>query len=203
LRDKTRLDSAGQQLLPNGQAGNLGWMLSVEENFNKPDEVFSASAAGAVYKRSVLASIGGFDEAIVAYYDDIDVGFRQQLIGYKCLYNPKAVMYHWGSSSPKNYGRALRLVERNMVINLLKNMPLELLSKYRAKILKTIASPLQIEDYQKKSINYQQWLLGKLDFSSLLSQTMKERKRIQASRRVSISYIDAILNKHPKVVTHL
>jgi hypothetical protein len=65
----------------------------------QPIEVFSASAAAAIYRRSCLLEIGGWDEDLEAYYDDVDVGLRLRLRGYRCVLAPSAVCLHRVSAS--------------------------------------------------------------------------------------------------------
>jgi GT2 family glycosyltransferase len=201
LRDMRLIDSAGDHLASNGYAGNIGWSLPDDGRFSRPDEVFSACAAGALYDRRSLIQIGGFDESFIAYYDDIDVGFRLQLLGFRCVYNPDAVMYHYGGGSKKRLSESLRLLERNMVLNLAKNMPTPLLKKYRGSIL--MANALPIELYKWTGVRWRQryvaWLRGKLGSLPLLREAYKRRRLIQATRRVSISYLDNLLQKYPTV----
>jgi len=201
LRDKRLIDSAGDHLMPNGQAGNIGWSQLDIGQFDTPDEVFSACAAGAVYRRSLLLRVRGFDESFTAYYDDIDVGFRLQLLGFRCAYNPAAVMYHYGSGSERNRSESLRLVERNMILTLAKNMPTPLLRKYMNEILKANLSPIELyrwSDKQRQRL-YIPWLFGKLGSIRLLRQALQKRKSIQSGRRVSIEYLDNLMQKHTDI----
>ena len=63
-----------------------------------PGEVFSACAGAALYRRVALDAAGGFDERLVAYLEDVDLGLRLQLAGWRCAYEP-AVARHWGGGS--------------------------------------------------------------------------------------------------------
>ena len=58
------------------------------------EEVFAPCAAAALYRRSALESAGGFDAALFCYLEDVDIGFRLQLMGMRCLYLPTAVVHH-------------------------------------------------------------------------------------------------------------
>jgi GT2 family glycosyltransferase len=59
--------------------------------------VFGACAAAALYRMVMLRDIGFFDEDFCLLYEDVDLSFRAQLKGYKCLYVPEALVYHRGS----------------------------------------------------------------------------------------------------------
>jgi GT2 family glycosyltransferase len=85
-------------------------------------EVFGATAACALYRRAMLDEIGGFDERFFAYMEDVDVAWRARAAGWSCVYEPRAVAYHQGSSSsghssPTKYF----LVGRNRVWLLARN----------------------------------------------------------------------------------
>jgi GT2 family glycosyltransferase len=96
-----------------------------------PVEVFGASAGAALYRRSMLDAIGGFDESFFAFLEDVDVAWRARMAGWRALYCPAAVVYHAHSatavhgSSRKNY-----LVGRNRVRLLAKNATLGQLARY-------------------------------------------------------------------------
>jgi len=66
-------------------------------------EVFSASAAASLYRRSMLEDIKVedeyFDADFFCYYEDLDLAWRARLLGWKVVYTPKAVAYHIGHSS--------------------------------------------------------------------------------------------------------
>jgi len=68
------------------------------EDYSQYRFVFGASACGALYRREMLedAAIHGevFDEDFFAYFEDVDLDWRAQQRGWKCLFSPKAVGYH-------------------------------------------------------------------------------------------------------------
>jgi hypothetical protein len=193
LRNPKLIDSAGNYLLKNGLAGNRGWQQPDDGKYDKEIEVFSPSSAGAVYRKSVLKEIGGFDDHLVAYYEDIDAAFRIRLLGYRCVYNPKAVMYHYGSGTKESSFKRLRLVERNMVINLIKNMPTELLKKYGGSILKAnllLNANTEI-DRQRQLFP---WFFGKIGSLKLLSYAIQQRKLIQMTRKINLEELENIIS---------
>jgi GT2 family glycosyltransferase len=60
--------------------------------------VFGASGCAALYRRVMLNDVAAdgqyFDEDFVAYWEDVDLDWRAQLRGWKCLYSPEAIGYH-------------------------------------------------------------------------------------------------------------
>ena len=92
------------------------------------EEVFFPSGCAALYRREMLDEVGLFDEDFFAYGDDTDLGLKGRLAGWKCLYVPKAIVYHRYSQSSGAYS-ALKAfyVERNRVWIAVKYFPLSLL----------------------------------------------------------------------------
>lgn len=68
--------------------------------YDKMAEVFGASGAAPLYKREMLEDISFhgnfFDESLFTWYEDVDLDWRANTLGWKCLYTPKAIAYHIG-----------------------------------------------------------------------------------------------------------
>ena len=81
-------------------------------------EVFSPCAAAALYRRSAILEVGGFDE-------DVDLGFRLRLAGYRCLYVPSSVAQHVGSGTTGGQHSDFSVYHghRNVVWTYVKDMP--------------------------------------------------------------------------------
>ena len=99
-------------------------------------EVFGPCGGSALYKRRMLAQIGGFDEAFFAYLEDVDLAWRARLAGWRCLYQPQARVLHAhsataGEGSPfKSY-----LLGRNKVWLVVKNYANPWFARYLPAIL--------------------------------------------------------------------
>lgn len=109
----------------------LGWAFArgkgkSSERFTAACDVFAACGGGAIYRREVFREIGYFDELHFAYLEDIDVGYRARLRGYKNGYCPQALVYHAGSgSSGSRYNEfKVNLSSQNSIYLIYKNMPL-------------------------------------------------------------------------------
>ncbi len=102
-----------------------------DDQESEPVEVFGPCAGAALYRRAMLEELGGFDEDFFAYLEDVDLAWRGRLRGWRCLYVPTAVVYHYHSAtgiegSPfKNY-----LLGRNKVWLIIKNYPMPYFLKY-------------------------------------------------------------------------
>ncbi len=119
------IDSAGDLYTLTGWGVCRGVGRPVS-NYTETDEVFSACAGAAIYRRQVFEKIGLFDEKHFAYLEDIDVGYRARIFGYRNLYCPTALVYHVGSgtSGSKYNSFKVRLSARNNIYLNYKNMPL-------------------------------------------------------------------------------
>lgn len=68
--------------------------------------VFGATAAAALYRREMIedVTIDGefFDPDFFVYREDADVAWRAQLLGWRCIYTPRARGYHVRKVLPGN-----------------------------------------------------------------------------------------------------
>ena len=96
--------------------------------YDKGEFIFGASAGAGFYRKEIFEKAGLFDETFFAYYEDIDLSFRAQLLGFKCYYQPKAVCYHkrGGTTSVATHGFQTEQCERNLLLMRIKNYPLSL-----------------------------------------------------------------------------
>ena len=80
-------------------------------------------AGSALFARSVFIEAGGFDEDFFAYFEDVDLGWRLNLLGERVVFAPAAVTYHrvHGTSSRWAFSQRLRLFERNALAMIYKN----------------------------------------------------------------------------------
>lgn len=111
---RNRIDSAGDNYYWFGMAKKRGEGRPFSPPYDRPAEVFGASASSAFYRREALLKAGGFPEHFGAYLDDIDLGFRLRLAGYRCMFVPDSVVYHWVSRS---YPVRSRNLQRQVALN--------------------------------------------------------------------------------------
>lgn len=87
-------------------------------------EIFSPCAAAALYRRDAWNAAAGFDEDFFCYIEDVDLGFRLRLLGYRSLYVPDSICHHVGSGiTGQQSGFSLYYGQRNLVWTFVKNMP--------------------------------------------------------------------------------
>jgi GT2 family glycosyltransferase len=121
-QDPTRINSAGLMLYHDGRGGDRGFREADLGQYDEPAEVFGACGAGAFFRREMLNELGGFDERLFMYYEDLDLAWRARLRGWKFTYEPRAVVLHdhCGSSEEGSPFFCFH-VERNRVLVSLKN----------------------------------------------------------------------------------
>lgn len=90
-----------------------------------PSEIFSACACAVLYRRDALVKVGGFDEDYFCYVEDVDLGFRLRLAGYRTMYVPDAVVHHVGSGTTGGQHSDFSVYhgQRNLVWTFVKNVP--------------------------------------------------------------------------------
>lgn len=100
-----------------------GALVNSPEAHEFPDELLFACGGALMIRKDVFLGVGGFDEDYFAYYEDVDLGWRLWVLGYRVRFCPEAVAYHRhnGTSSRFEAHRKTVLLERNAMFSLLKN----------------------------------------------------------------------------------
>ena len=129
------IHSAGDYYRIDGVPGNRGVWQADGPEYDQPAETFSACAGAAAYRREMFEQVGLFDEEFVSYCEDVDLGFRAQLAGWRCGFEPGARVYHRISASGSGE-LASYYNGRNFVLVMAKNYPRSLLRRNIGKIVK-------------------------------------------------------------------
>jgi GT2 family glycosyltransferase len=124
------IDSAGLYLGRDRRGGDRGQGAPDSEDFERPGYVFGSCGAAAVFRRSMLEDLaypGGecFDEAFFCYKEDLDLGWRAHLLGWRCLYVPAAGGTHrrrWRAEDRREIPETIRIHSlKNRYLMLMKN----------------------------------------------------------------------------------
>ncbi len=99
LGDPERLHSAGDYYGYDGVPGNRGVWERDGPAYSERGWVFGAQGAACAYRRSLLDDIGFLDADLVSYCEDVDLSWRANLRGYRCLYVPEARVLHHVSAT--------------------------------------------------------------------------------------------------------
>ncbi len=177
------IDDAGNTLSWYGIACKRG-NGQPAENYTQLEEVFSVSGGASLYRRSFFEDVGSFDETFVSYLEDVDLGLRGRVFGYRCLYVPTApVLHQWGGAKIPRPHYVL-LCTRNRLALLLKNIPGPLLLKHLHTLLYGQFYYLLV--YKKPFYS----LAGMVTFLQSLSQILRNRRLIQRKKRSSNQVLD-------------
>lgn len=186
MDDPGRVDDAGDQLSRFGAAVKRGHGEPAAA-WERADEVLSPCAGAALYRRAVLEELGGFDEAFGSYLEDLDLGLRARLAGWRCRFEPGARVLHHGGGAGLPRSRYVRLVTCNRLLLLLKSLPAPLLARHSLRLLR--GQLYFFVAYHRPLAS----LLGGLRFLRRLPAAVSARRRLQAARRASVEEIDACL----------
>jgi GT2 family glycosyltransferase len=181
--DHSRFDGAGDALLQGGGAYRLGHGDSDTGQFDEELPILAACGAAALFRRSVLVEIDGFDEAFFAYLDDLDACLRAHLAGYTGRYVPGAVGYHIGSATLGDpfHPKIAEFLTRNQLFLVLKNYPLSALLRLLPRILLFQCLWLALAIRKGAFIS---WLRGALGALQALPATLRKRRAVTAMSRI-------------------
>lgn len=103
--DAARIDSAGMFLTSSLRHFDRGANQPDLGQHDQMERVFGPSGAAALYTRALIedVKIEGefFDELFFAYREDADLAWRARLLGWECVYVPRAVAYHMRRVRPE------------------------------------------------------------------------------------------------------
>jgi GT2 family glycosyltransferase/glycosyltransferase involved in cell wall biosynthesis len=92
--------------------------------YDRPQDVLFATGSAMFIRTELFRSVGGFDDRYFMFYEDVDLGWRLNLLGHRVRYAPGSVAYHRHHASMKKLGdfREMFLLERNALMTLYKNL---------------------------------------------------------------------------------
>ncbi len=121
--DGKRIDFAHAAMNFYGYSYQVGHGDPDDGQYDQERALLFANGASVAFRREVFLSVGGFDADYFAYYEDVDLGWRLWLLGYKVWFAPRAVCYHrhHGTSRRLADEKIRLLYERNALYTLIKN----------------------------------------------------------------------------------
>jgi len=189
---RDHIHATGDTYTLDGLPGNRGVWETDQGQYEQEDYVFSACAGSSSYRRAMLDEIGLLDDDFFFSCEDVDLGWRAQFAGWRCLYTPHAIVYHHLSASGGGV-TASYYTGRNTIYVLVKNYPVELWRKHGAAVLRAqgrIAwEALRAWRGEAARARLRGVFAGILGIPRML----KKRRSIQRGRRVTIEYIESIL----------
>lgn len=186
------LHSAGDFYRADGVPGNRGVWEEDRGQYDKDVAVFGPCGGAAAYRREMLDAIGLFDEDLGAYCEDVDLAFRAQLAGYRCVFVPDARVYHRLSATGGG-AFASYYCGRNFIAVAVKNMPPALLRKHWRRILAAQGRLAWESLLHVREAAARARLRGQWDGLRGLPAAWAKRRDVLALQTVPDSYIESVL----------
>ena len=185
------LDGTGDLYHTSGAAWRRDHGLPASQGVARSGEIFGCCAAAAMYRRDAMSEVGGFDERLFCYLEDVDLAFRLRLRGHRCLYVSEAWVHHVGSAvTGRRSDFKVYHEHRNLVWVFIKNMPWLLMWRYLPLHLALNIATIVV--FAAKG-RLRVILRAKFDALRELPALLAERKRVQAGRKVPLREIDRAL----------
>jgi GT2 family glycosyltransferase/glycosyltransferase involved in cell wall biosynthesis len=113
--------------------GSLTWYgMGYKREADRPDspeydvakDVLFGTGAAMFVRAELYRGVGGFDERFFMFYEDVDLGWRLNLLGYRVRYVPESLAYHRHHVTMNKFGtfRESYLLERNALMSMYKNL---------------------------------------------------------------------------------
>jgi GT2 family glycosyltransferase len=188
------LHSAGDAYGLDGIPVNRGVWQKDEGQFDDDEYIWGGCGGAVAYRRAMLDDIGLLDEDLFMYCEDVDLNWRAQLAGYRCVFAPQAVVYHHLSATGGGEIASF-YTGRNTLWVLAKNYPGELLRRHWRAIVR---AQLRISRDALKAWRGEAArarLRGQLAGLLGLPRWLRKRRAIQARRKVSLEVIEGLLLK--------
>ncbi len=186
------LHNAGDVMGADGIPRNRGVWQADTGQFDGEFAVFGGCGGAVAYRRTAWDAAGGFDERLFMYLEDVDLAWRLQLIGWQAVFAPGARVYHHLSATGGGVLSSF-YTGRNTIWVIAKDMPGLLLRRHLGRIAaaqwRVTWDALRAWRGQAARARLRGQLAGLLGLPRVLSW----RHATQATRRVSLAALDAIL----------
>jgi GT2 family glycosyltransferase len=177
------INETKQDLYTCGRFVPCGLLEHDEGQWDSRLPAVSVSASTALYRREALEAAGGFDEDYFMYCEDVDLGLRALTAGYRGLYIPEPVAYHVaGAKTGKTPEMPRRMLYRNQLITLVKDVPWAILWRALPKILLFLQYQYRVERSNGAPHVARS---AYTEFLKMLPSTLRKRRGVQRKRIVS------------------
>jgi GT2 family glycosyltransferase len=184
--------TAGDFYRVDGTPGNRGvWQKDVGQ-YDREEYVFSACGGSAAYRQAMLDQIGLLDRDFFYSCEDLDLAWRAQLTGWRCVYAPRAVVYH--KLSATGGGVTASFYDgRNFIYLLTKDYPGDLWRTYWRAILRAQLR-ITVEALRAwRGAAARARLRGQLAGLLGIPKMLRKRRTVQRSQTVDRAYLEDIL----------
>lgn len=155
-------------------------------------EVFGGCGGGVAYRRAAWEEVGGFDQELFMYLEDVDLAWRLQLAGWEAIFAPRARLYHHLSATSGGTLSSF-LTGRNTIWVMAKDLPGPLWRRHWPKI---VGAQLKITLEALRAwrgAEARARLRGQLAGLAGLPKMWPKRKVVQANIRVPLDRLEHLL----------
>jgi len=160
-------------------------------------DVFFVNTAGMLVRRSALLNVGGFDERMPAFRDDLDLCWRTHLSGGRVLVVPQARVRHFAAAASRSrrtraVGHPRYLIERHTIAAMLKatslrKLPLAVLLALAGALVRSASLALTGQPGDALAVLWAWgWNVKELPV------TIVQRRRLQRQRKVDDSALASL-----------
>ncbi|MEE8392085.1 MAG: glycosyltransferase family 2 protein, partial [Anaerolineae bacterium] len=184
--------TAGDFYRVDGTPGNRGvWQKDVGQ-YEREEYVFSACGGSAAYRKAMLEQVGQLDQDFFFSCEDLDLAWRAQLTGWRCVYTPRAIVYH--KLSATGGGTTASFYDgRNFIYLLAKDYPGDLWRTHWRAILRAQLCITVKALRAWRGAAARARLRGQLSGLVGISKMLRKRRAVQRSRTVDRAYLERIL----------
>ncbi|RMF97189.1 MAG: glycosyltransferase family 2 protein [Candidatus Schekmanbacteria bacterium] len=192
--DKNRIIDTTGITMNNMYPGDRGENHIDKGEYDSYEYIFGASGAAPLLKKEMLEDIKAdgeyFDEDFVYYVEDVDLCWRAQIAGWKCIYTPYAIGYHERGATRKEDDTIKKgyyvIGYRNRYCTIFKN-------SFSSTILKKFFRIVLRETYfyssQFLGFNFYVFRVP-FAFLKMLPAMIKKRRLTMAKKRVCADYME-------------
>ncbi len=186
---RDRLHNAGDMMGQDGIPRNRGVWEVDHGQYDNAIWVFSGCGGAVAYRRALWEDLGGFETSFSMYLEDVDLGWRMQLCGWKTVFAPGARVFHHLSATGGGV-TASYYTGRNTLWTIARNMPGPILRRHWRQVFgaqfRIAGEALHAWRGEAARARLRGMLAGLIGLPRVLHQ----RKTIQAGRTVSLDVIE-------------
>ncbi len=179
--DGKSIDFAGGMINFEAKGFQIDYGMPKEKDNHNMERFLPFVNGGAMLvRRDVFVNSGGFDEDFFAYYEDVDLGWRLWVLGYKVVFAPDSIVYHMhhGTSKAFSEDKLRYLKERNALISLYKNYGEQSLAAILAATLSNIFARI-FTDFKFDHKSYYNFDINDKNSSELSKKTGDEIRQLK------------------------
>jgi len=97
LKPDGNIDSSGDFI------DKMGIVYNSKTKTDEIKEISSARGASMLIRKKIFDKLGGFDEKFFFSFEDVDLGWRSWILGYKVVIVPNSIVYHSAGKTSSNF----------------------------------------------------------------------------------------------------